>query len=65
MDVVNKDTGPEPLSVNVAMETDAGVAESEADFTDTAEPAAAGQKQKVGGGEKESGISVNPDRRQL
>lgn len=63
--MVNKDTGPEPLSVNVAMETDAGVAESEADFTDTAEPAAAGHTGSTERERKESGISVNLDGRQL
>lgn len=50
-DVVNKEAGPEPLSVSVTMETDAGAAESEADFTDTADPAVAGQtEQRQDGG---------------
>lgn len=45
MDVVNKEAGPEPLSVKVPMlETDACVTESEAGLTDTAEPAAAGER---------------------
>lgn len=42
LDAVNKEAGPELLSVKVPMlETDAGVTESGADLTDTAEPAAA------------------------
>ena len=39
MDVLSREAGPEPPSF--MLETDAGTVESEADFTDTAEPAAA------------------------
>lgn len=39
LDVVSNEAGPEPLSAKVPMlETDDGVTESEAGFTDTAEP---------------------------
>lgn len=49
LDVVNKEAGPEPLSGKVPMlETDAGVTESEVGLTDTAEPAAAGERVNVG-----------------
>lgn len=51
LDVVNKEAGPEPLSVKVPMlETDAGVTESDAGLTDTAEPAAAGEREWLEGG---------------
>lgn len=46
LDAVNKEAGP--VSVKVPMlETDACVTESEAGLTDTAEPAAAGERQKI------------------
>lgn len=48
MDVFNKEEGPELLSVKVPMlETDAGVTKSEGGLTDTAEPAAAGERNKT------------------
>lgn len=46
MEDVNNEADPEPVSVRVPMlETAAGETESEAGFTDTAEPAAAERTQ--------------------
>ena len=55
MDAVNKEAGP--LSVKVPMlETDACVTESEVGLTDTAEPAAAGERKDLRNGVKFSVI---------
>lgn len=54
--MANKEAGPEPLSVKVPMlETDAGVTESEAGLTDTAEPAAAEERRVI----REKNVSEN------